>query len=108
MSKIILSDSQVAEIQKLKDAADYPSMYSYLKSIVDQNRALAPDTTSSETLTVASNWLETARKINSNDSSLFNEIVRGSMKFAAATKGRPLSDTEFQSASDQLAVDVAD
>lgn len=107
MSLITLSESQVAEVEKLKDAGEYPSMYLYLKNIVDQNKALAPDTSTAENLTVASNWLETARRINSNDKSLFNEIVRGSMKFAAATKGLPLSDAEFQSASDQLANEVA-
>lgn len=107
MPIITLSEDQVAEIKKLKDAAEYPSMYLYLKTIVDQNKALAPDTSTAESLTIASNWLETARKINSNDKSLFNEIVRGSMKFAAATKGRPLSDAEFQNASDRLAIDVA-
>lgn len=107
MSVINLSESQLAEVQRLRDTGKFPAMYLYLKSIVDQEKAATSDLQLKEDFTIAANWLKTASQINSNDGSMFNEMVRGSMAFAAATNGRPLTDADFQKASDQLAIDVA-
>ncbi|ANY85726.1 Microbial serine proteinase precursor [Pseudomonas putida] len=107
MSAINLSASQLAEVQRLRDMGNFPAMYLYLKSIVDQAKAATSDLQLKQDFTIAANWLKTASQINSNDGSMLNEMVRGSMAFAAATNGRPLTDADFQKASDQLAIDVA-
>ena len=55
----------------------------------------------------SANWLSGTRSINSNDSSFFSDMVRGSVQFAVATAGRPLTEADFQVVSNKLAESVA-
>lgn len=108
MNTVNLSSDQLAELKRLTDAGKYPDMYLYLRTVVEAENAKTLDPKLKEDLTIAANWLSSASSINANDGSKFSEIVRGSMVFAAASKGRPLSDAEFQEASDQLARHVSE
>lgn len=108
MNTVNLSSDQLAELKRLTDAGKYPDMYLYLRAAVEAENAKTLDPKLKEDLTIAANWLSSASSINANDGSKFSEIVRGSMVFAAASKGRPLSDAEFQKASDQLARHVSE
>lgn len=108
MNTVNLSSDQLAELKRLTDAGKYPDMYLYLRTVVEAENAKTLDPKLKEDLTIAANWLSSASSINANDGSKFSEIVRGSMVFAAASKGRPLSDAEFQKASDQLARHVSE
>ena len=50
-----------------------------------------------------SKWLSRASSIISNDRSFASDRFRGSIQFAVATTGRPLTDETFQAVSDSLA-----
>ncbi len=89
MNTINLNDMQLAEVERLKSSGKYPEMYLFIKNLVDLELSNTRDPVLQEDFAIASNWLYTASKINANDGSFFNEMVRGSMAFAAASKGRP-------------------
>ncbi|MHC8316157.1 S8 family serine peptidase [Pseudomonas sp. LB3P31] len=107
MSGMILSPEQLAELSALRDNKEYPAMYGYLQKLVTEKIAASPSDPSISELEKTANWLSGAKSINSNDRSFFSDMVRGSIKFAVATTGRPLTDDEFQIVSNKLAESVA-
>jgi len=107
MSGMILSPKQLAELSVLRDKKEYPAMYGYLKKLVTEKIAASPGDPSIPELEKTANWLSGAQSINSNDRSFFSDMVRGSIKFAVATTGRPLTDDGFQIVSNKLAESVA-
>ena len=107
MSVINLTSEQLAQLIVLRSNKKYPAMYSFLHKVVVDRIALSPNDSLVREWEKTANWLSAARAINSNDRSFFSDMVRGSIQFAVATTGRPLSDAGFQVVSDGLAEDVA-
>ncbi len=107
MSGMILSPEQLAELSVLRDKKEYPAMYGYLQKLVTEKIAASPGDPSIPELEKTANWLAGAQSINSNNRSFFSDMVRGSIKFAVATTGRPLTDDGFQMVSNKLAESVA-
>ncbi|BBP56565.1 hypothetical protein PHLH4_01550 [Pseudomonas sp. St316] len=103
---INMTAEQLSEVERLRQAKRYPQMYQYLRGLVAAHRRAATDPALLDDMRIAENWLSVATSINANDGNFSNEMVRGSMQFAAAAKKRPLTDAQFQKASDDLAENV--
>lgn len=105
---INMTAEQLSELTRLRDSKRYPDMYRYMLEVVTAQKTITHDAQALDDLTTAQTWLNVAISVNSNDGQFPNQMVRGSMQFAAASKGKPLSDTEFQKGSDKLAWNIAD
>lgn len=105
---INMTAEQLSELTRLRDSKRYPDMYRYMLEVVTTQKTITHDAQALDDLTTAQTWLNVAISVNSNDGQFPNQMVRGSMQFAAASKGKPLSDTEFQKGSDKLAWNIAD
>ncbi|MGY3015556.1 subtilisin-like proprotein convertase family protein/Ca2+-binding RTX toxin-like protein [Pseudomonas sp. TE6283] len=105
---INMTAEQLSELTRLRDSKRYPDMYRYMLEVVTAQKNITHDAQALDDLTTAQTWLNVAISVNSNDGQFPNQMVRGSMQFAAASKGKPLSDTEFQKGSDKLAWNIAD
>lgn len=104
MALVVFSDDQVTELQRLSDKKDFPAAYDYMHGILAAETAKAGDSANAVELQAVTNWLATAKAINSNDKGNFlNDLVRGSIQYSVAKTGRPLDDAAFQVASDRLA-----
>lgn len=107
MSVINLTSEQLAQMIVLRNNKEYPAIYSFLHKIVVDRITMSPNDSLVGEWKKTANWLSAAQAINSNDRSFFSDMVRGSIQFAVATTGRPLTDAGFQVVSDGLAEDVA-
>ncbi|WP_256572598.1 MULTISPECIES: S8 family serine peptidase [unclassified Pseudomonas] len=106
MNMINMTAEQLSEVERLRQAKRYPQMYQYLRGLVAAQRRATTAPSRLKDMKIAENWLSVATSINANDGNFSNEMVRGSMQFAAAAKQRPLTDAQFQKASDDLAEKV--
>lgn len=102
-----LTKTRRDEVSQLSTYEQYPRTHIYLKKISDQEKASAAHNAYKENIEAVSIWLERASAINLNDGSWHSEMARGSLAFAAATQGKPLSDEAFQKVSDALARNIA-
>lgn len=103
---IQISSSQSSAISGHISSGSYADGYRYAQSIVDSARGSESNPEKSRDLEVLSNWLGNAASINENDGSPKSEFVREATKSAGEQVGKPISDADFQDASDQLARDV--
>lgn len=107
MALVVFSDEQVKELQRLSDKKDYPAAYGYMHSILAAETASAGSSERAADLRAVTNWLATAKAINSNDrGNLLNDLVRGSIQYSVARTGRQLDDADFQVASNRLAAET--
>lgn len=81
--------------QKGASQGHYEEAYRYLRDIAQSQGDKAVAT-----------WLERAASINSDDGSFASEFVRGSTEEAGRQNGKPISDADFQRASNKLAESV--
>lgn len=102
-----LTQTRRDEVSQLSTHEQYPRMHIYLKKISNQEKASEAHIAYKENIEAVSIWLERASAINLNDGSWHSEMARGSLAFAAATQGKPLSDEDFQKLSDALAKNIA-
>jgi len=101
---VALNSNQVTELQNFLQNAQYADGYNYLRDIVNQKIPTESDFAKSQDLTALSAWFDTAAHINANDGSLQSEFVRGSTESVAASQGVTITDQQFQTASDTLAI----
>ena len=101
---IQISSSQSSAISGHISSGSYADGYRYAQSIVDSARGSESNPEKSRDLEVLSNWLGNAASINENDGSPKSEFVREATKSAGEQVGKPISDADFQDASDQLVV----
>ena len=104
---VSLNDSQVSAIGDLMNSGRYADGYRLVRQIVDEYRTDNPSPENLEPLNRLSVWLDAAASINSNDGSFSSEYVRGETEAASLFfRGVPLSEADFQRASDSLALSV--
>jgi len=103
---VFIDPSQAVQIQSFIANQQYAEGYRYVKSIVDSALLHEGDLDKTRDLDILSNWLSNAAEINADDGSFKSEFVRGATEAAGASVGKPITDAEFQTASDNLAVDV--
>ncbi|QDL56146.1 calcium-binding protein [Rhodoferax aquaticus] len=98
-----LSHIQLTDLASMRIDGRYVEAYEYMRDIVHDKRIQTTDTGRSYDLLKLENWLDRAASINGNDGSLSSEFVRGATEGIRERLGNPLSDAEFQAASDALA-----
>ena len=98
-----LSHSQLADLASMRIDSRYVEAYKYMRDIVHDERIQTTDTGRSYDLLKLENWLDRAASINGNDGSFSSEFVRGATEGIRERLGNPLSEGEFQAASDALA-----
>lgn len=108
MTVLNLTTQQLQSLTSLQSQGDHPGAYSYLRTILNNEIYSDTNNTNTSEMVKISNWLYAAESINKNDGGFYSDMVRGSMKLAAAAKGHLLSDSDFQIASDALATSVID
>lgn len=109
MATVPLSLEQQAKLASLLESKRFPEMYGYLKMLIEERVASSDDKNLNAELDRTANWLSVAISVNSNDKdSFFNNMVRGSIKYAVQADGRAMTDEDFQIVSDRLASSVAE
>lgn len=98
-----LSHIQLADLASMRIDGRYVEAYKYMRDIVHDERIQTTDTGRSYDLLKLENWLDRAASINGNDGSFSSEFVRGATEGIRERLGKPLSEGEFQAASDALA-----
>lgn len=98
-----LSQHQLADLSIPRDQKSYAAGYEYMRDIVRNERLQTTDTDRSYELLKLENWLDRAASINSKDGPFSSEFVRGETIGIRERLGNPLSEAEFQAASDALA-----
>jgi serralysin len=108
------TEEQKAHLLHLSETEQYADGYRYIRDIVHEARVayagdgpptfvyLFGDSHARELIKLES-WITDVVGINAGDSSLFSEFVRGSTRTASALRSTPITEEEFQVASDSLA-----
>jgi hypothetical protein len=102
---LTLSHTQRQDLEDLRAANNWPAAYLLMRDIVREHMPITGGQRWEEFRKLDS-WLDRAASINSDDGSFTSEFVRGATAGASAINGKPLSNEEFQAASDILAQDV--
>jgi hypothetical protein len=105
-SSIELNSDQIIAIQNYQASNNYADAYRYLRDIV-RNKELdanPPDVASE--YEILETWVDRAASISANDGSFSSEFVRGATESIGASIGKPITDTQFQEASNNLAQNV--
>lgn len=98
-----LNSNQVNELQNFLQNGQFADGYNYLRDVVNQQIPGEIDFARSQDLTALSAWFDAAAHINADDGSFVSEFVRGSTEAVMRSEGSPVTDTQFQDASNQLA-----
>src|SRR5438445_13660748 len=107
MSAILqLTTIQYQQLQQYRDIGQYADAYSFMKDIVQDWAPSAQTDQQALEYQALANWLDRAASINSNDGSWSSEFVRGATESIGSALGRPITEEQFQDASDALARDV--
>ncbi|MCU1719162.1 calcium-binding protein [Pseudomonas sp. 5P_3.1_Bac2] len=111
---VSFTEEQKAHLLHLSETEQYADGYRYIRDIVHEARVayagngqptfiyLFGDEKARELVKLES-WISDVVGINAGDSSVFAEFVRGSTRTASALKGTPITEEQFQAASDNLA-----
>ena len=102
---LTLSHTQRQDLEDLRAANNWPAAYLLMRDIVREHMPITGGQRWEEFRKLDS-WLDRAASINSDDGSFTSEFVRGATAGASAINGKPLSNEEFQAASNTLAEDV--
>lgn len=97
-----LTSLDLQHANALFSTGNYAAMYNYIADSIEANNA-ATQVDNGVIL-----WLRSAAQINSNDGSWMSEYVRNHTMNAAANKGTPITEADFQNASDLIAQGVYD
>jgi hypothetical protein len=100
---IYLSQQQISTLSAMRIDGKYPDAYNHMRDIVQQERIQTIDNSRRYDLFKLENWLDRASSINSDDGSFSSEYVRGATIGIRERLGKPLTEMEFQKASDMLA-----
>ncbi len=108
-----LNLNQKNALQGFIDSSHYADGYRYLRDVVNQqiqsevlNHPIptADDRARSNDLMALAAWFDAAAHINADDGSFVSEFVRGTTEGVMVYQGAPVTDTQFQTSSDTLAI----
>ena len=102
---LTLSHNQRQDLEGFRAAGNWPAAYLLMRDAVREHMPITGGARWEEFRKLDS-WLDRAASINSDDGSFTSEFVRGATAGASAINGRPLSNEQFQDASDKLAAMV--
>jgi hypothetical protein len=95
-----LSTLDLQNVTALYNTENYAGMYNYIADVIEANNA------ASQVDQGVITWLRNAAQINSNDGSWISEYVRNYTFNAAAGNETPITEADFQNASNLIAQGV--
>ena len=108
------SQAQKDKLLQIDASGQFADGYRYIRDIVHDTRVAYAGNASpllvyffgdakARELIKLETWITDVVGINAGDGSLFSEFVRGSTRFSTQLKGNPVTEGQFQVASDKLA-----